>query len=121
MVCSINTHCLFNCLKQVCVDLIPDCTRLLKVKVNSPEEAEELFDLISYEKGASVIRMLAEIIGRETFREGMHNYLEAFKFSNADQNDLWRFLQAAYDGRNGSAVDLTQMMESWTLQEVRYR
>lgn len=88
------------------------------MKVNSPEEAEELFDLISYEKGASVIRMLANIIGREAFKTGMHNYLEAFEFSNADQRDLWRYLQEANDKLNGSSVDLTQMMESWTLQEV---
>ena len=57
--------------------------------MNSPEEAEELFDLISYEKGASLIRMLSYIIGKEAFKAGMHDYLEAFKFSNADQNDLW--------------------------------
>lgn len=90
----------------------------LKVKVNSPEEAEELFDLISYEKGASVIRMLANIIGKKAFREGMHNYLEAFKFSNADQNDLWQYLQAANDQHNGTKKNLTKVMESWTLQEV---
>ena len=86
--------------------------------MNSPEEAEELFDLISYEKGASVIRMLANIIGRDAFRRGLHDYLEAFKFSNADQNDLWTYLQAASDKLNVSTRNLSQVMGSWTLQEV---
>lgn len=36
-----------------------------KVDVGSPSEVEEIFDAISYSKGASIIRMLHSWIGDE--------------------------------------------------------
>ena len=36
---------------------------LLKVPVGHPSEIEEIFDSISYSKGASIIRMLHDYIG----------------------------------------------------------
>lgn len=98
--------------------LTPPSTILQKkVKVNDPNEISELFDHISYAKGASIIRMMTHIIGIETFKQGMHNYLNAFKYSNANQNDLWRYLQEASNQTNGAAVDVKKVMDSWTVQE----
>ena len=92
----------------------------ISVKVNDPNEISELFDHISYAKGASIIRMMTHIIGIETFKEGMHSYLKAFEYSNADQSDLWRHLQAASDkNRKGNEhrVSVKKIMDSWTLKE----
>lgn len=85
--------------------------------MNDPNEISELFDHISYAKGASIIRMMTHIIGIETFKQGMHNYLNAFKYSNANQNDLWRYLQEASNQTVGPKVDVKKVMDSWTVQE----
>ncbi|VDN37459.1 unnamed protein product [Dibothriocephalus latus] len=37
----------------------------IEVPVKSPSEVEEIFDAVSYEKGASIIRMLRDYIGPE--------------------------------------------------------
>lgn len=76
-----------------------------------------MFDRISYGKGCSIIHMMNSVIGIETFRKGMHSYLEAFKYDNAEQDDLWRHLQAANDKYNDLKVDVKQVMDSWTKQE----
>ena len=35
------------------------------------EEVEQVFDAISYQKGASVVRMIHSVIGKEHFRDGL--------------------------------------------------
>lgn len=56
--------------------------------VNSPAEITELFDTISYEKGASVIRMLENFIGENNFETAVTNYLETYKFNNTVTDDF---------------------------------
>ena len=45
-----------------------DCTFPFQVEVNHASEIDEIFDAISYRKGASVIRMLQSYLGAETFQ-----------------------------------------------------
>ena len=45
---------------------------LIKVEVENPAQVDEIFDLISYNKGASVIRMLFDWIGEANFKKGMN-------------------------------------------------
>jgi puromycin-sensitive aminopeptidase len=40
------------------------------VEINHAGEIDEIFDSISYEKGASVIRMLQSYLGAESFQAG---------------------------------------------------
>ncbi len=44
--------------------------------VGKPEEAEAMFDPLTYEKGAGVLRMLERYIGAEQFRDGIRLYLK---------------------------------------------
>jgi hypothetical protein len=46
-------------------------------------EINEIFDAISYCKGASVIRMIATHLGEESFRKGLNIYLNRHKYKNA--------------------------------------
>ncbi|MBD8872277.1 M1 family metallopeptidase [Rhodanobacter sp. DHB23] len=46
------------------------------------------FDGITYQKGASVIGMFENYVGEQTFQKGMHAYIEAHKFGNANADDL---------------------------------
>jgi hypothetical protein len=55
------------------------------VPVNHPDEINEIFDSISYGKGASVIRMIANFLGLETFNGGITNYLNKHEYANAKQ------------------------------------
>lgn len=80
----------------------------IEVPVNHPSEIEEIFDDISYLKGASVIRMLYNYIGDECFRKGMKDYLEKFAYKNAKTEDLWDCLEQA------SNKPVTKIMSSWT-------
>ena len=42
----------------------------IEVEVGHPSEVDEIFDNISYNKGASVIRMLHDYIGNDAFKQG---------------------------------------------------
>ncbi|WP_198539390.1 M1 family metallopeptidase [Candidatus Mancarchaeum acidiphilum] len=87
-------------------------THPISVKVSSPGQISSLFDSISYEKGASVLAMLENYLGEKHFREGLHNYLNSFKYSNAAKEDLWKSLEDE-SGKRGSSKEVKEMMKSW--------
>ena len=86
-------------------------THPIMAKVHDPEEIEELFDEISYGKGASILRMIEAYIGSENFKKGVARYLQKFRYSNASGHDLWSSLQEA------SGTDVSRIMEGWISQE----
>jgi aminopeptidase N len=47
----------------------------IEVEVHHPKEVQEIFDTISYEKGASIVRTLADFLGHDVFYRGVHQYL----------------------------------------------
>jgi aminopeptidase 2 len=57
--------------------------------VKSTNEIDDIFDAISYSKGACVVRFVAESLGEECFRIGMRNYLSKHAWTNTVANDLW--------------------------------
>ncbi len=86
-------------------------THPIMAKVHDPEEIEELFDEISYGKGASILRMIEAYIGSENFKKGVAQYLQKFRYSNASGQDLWSSLQET------SGTDVSRIMEGWISQE----
>ncbi len=82
-------------------------THPIEAKVRSPEEIEELFDEISYGKGASILRMIEAYIGPDNFQKGVSKYLQQFRYSNASGRDLWDHLQQA------SGLDVSHIMGEW--------
>ncbi len=82
-------------------------THPIEVKVNSPAEIEEVFDDISYGKGASVIRMLEAYTGEENFMKGVRSYLQKYKYSNAAGVDLWTEIEEA------SKAEVKRIMSEW--------
>eukprot|EP01113_Clastostelium_recurvatum_P031482 TRINITY_DN3933_c0_g1_i6.p1 TRINITY_DN3933_c0_g1~~TRINITY_DN3933_c0_g1_i6.p1 ORF type:complete len:822 (-),score=175.17 TRINITY_DN3933_c0_g1_i6:124-2256(-) len=85
----------------------------IEVAVKSEKEINQIFDAISYAKGASVIRMLAAFLGIETFQKGLHYYLTTHQFQNTVTEDLWASLRTM---QMGASVDVETMMTSWTKQ-----
>lgn len=82
----------------------------IEVPVGNPSEIDEIFDDISYNKGASVIRMLHNYIGDEDFRKGMHLYLTRHQYKNTFTEDLWAALEEA------SKKPVGDVMSTWTKQ-----
>uniref|UniRef100_T1J5J3 Pleckstrin homology domain-containing family A member 8 n=1 Tax=Strigamia maritima TaxID=126957 RepID=T1J5J3_STRMM len=82
----------------------------IEVPVGHPSEVDEIFDNISYNKGASVIRMLHSFIGDEDFRKGMNHYLTKYQYSNTITEDLWASLEHA------SGKPVAEVMNTWTKQ-----
>ncbi|MEB2345379.1 MAG: M1 family metallopeptidase [Deltaproteobacteria bacterium] len=70
-------------------------THPIHTDVRTPAEATENFDLITYEKGASVVRMLERYLGPATFRKGVRAYIRRHRESNAVAADLWQALAHA--------------------------
>ena len=75
----------------------------IQVPVWDPAEISQIFDAISYSKGASVIRMLNDFLGESTFKSGtcctilfigVGHYLQKYKYRNAKTEDLWTELSA---------------------------
>ena len=82
----------------------------IEQEVKDPAEVSQLFDAISYSKGASVIRMLEQFLSPETFREGLRQYISANQYQNARTEDLWAALE------NASQQPVTSIMGTWTGQ-----
>lgn len=82
----------------------------IEVPVGHPSEIDEIFDDISYNKGASVIRMLHKYIGDEDFRKGMNIYLTRHQYKNTFTEDLWAALEEA------SKKPVAAVMSTWTKQ-----
>lgn len=80
----------------------------VEVAVNDPSEIHQIFDSISYLKGASVIRMVNSWLTTKTFLAGIHNYLGQHRLGNAATNDLW----AALSQQAGKNV--SEFMNTWT-------
>ena len=85
-------------------------TRPIEFPVISPSDADAMFDVLTYEKGASVLRMLEQYLGEERFRLGVKHYLETHAFANAETTDLWD----AIEHITGEPV--RRLMDSWILQ-----
>ena len=69
--------------------------------VETPAEIDESFDLIAYEKGAAVVRMIENYVGADTFRNGVNAYLAAHAYGNATSEDFAAAIAAA----SGKPVD----------------
>ena len=85
-------------------------TRAIEFEVQTPEDAEGMFDILTYEKGAAVLRMMEQFLGPDVFREGVRHYLTTHAYGNTVTSDLWDALEAT------SGRPVRRVMDSWILQ-----
>jgi puromycin-sensitive aminopeptidase len=85
-------------------------TRPIEYPVQAPKDADAMFDVLTYEKGASVLRMLEQHIGPTVFRDGVRDYLHAHAYGNADTNDLWISLEKI------AKQPVPELMNGWIFQ-----
>ena len=85
-------------------------TRPVEYPVVSPSDAEGMFDILTYEKGAAVVRMLEQYLGEESFRDGIRHYIAANEYGNTETTDLWDALEQT------SGQPTRRIMDSWIFQ-----
>jgi puromycin-sensitive aminopeptidase len=85
-------------------------TRPVEYPVVSPADADGMFDVLTYEKGASVVRMLEQYLGAGRFRAGIRRYMARHQYGNTETSDLWDALEA----ETGEPV--RRIAESWIFQ-----
>ncbi len=83
-------------------------THPIEIEVHHPDEIGEIFDEVSYSKGASIIRMLADYLGEEDFREGLSYYLKKHGYKNTETIHLWDAFEKI------SKKLVAKMMHNWT-------
>lgn len=82
-------------------------TRPIEYEVRRPEEMNGMFDVLTYEKGASVLRQLEQYLTEPVFQKGISIYLQRHQFANTETRDLWAALEEA------SKEPVVQLMDSW--------
>ncbi|MEY2472760.1 MAG: tricorn protease interacting factor [Actinomycetota bacterium] len=85
-------------------------TRPVEIEVKRPEEADAMFDVLTYQKGSAVVRMLEQYLGADVFREGLRLYMRKHAYGNTETTDLWDALEEA------SGQPARSIMDSWIYQ-----
>jgi puromycin-sensitive aminopeptidase len=85
-------------------------TRPVEYEVRSPAECEGMFDVLTYQKGGALLRMLEQYLGEERFRQGVSHYLRRHAYANTETGDLWDALEET------SGEPVRRMMDSWIWQ-----
>lgn len=82
-------------------------THPISFEVRNAKQATERFDVITYWKGAGVVRMIEGFLGADAFRTGVRSYLQRFSEANATADDFWRELSTA------SGKDVATIANAW--------
>lgn len=85
----------------------------IEVPIDNENEVKEIFDEISYAKGANVIQMLATFLGKDVFRDGLRKYLSDNAYGNTVTQQLWEAFEQV------SNKPVKDIMHNWT-QKVGY-
>ena len=85
-------------------------TRPVEFEVVSPDDADGMFDILTYEKGAAVVRMLEQYLGEEPFQAGIRRYLDTHRYANTETTDLWDAIEAA------TGEPTRRIMDTWIFQ-----
>jgi puromycin-sensitive aminopeptidase len=87
-----------------------ESTHPISFEVRNAKQATERFDVITYWKGAGVVRMIEGFLGADAFRAGVRAYLERYREGNATADDFWRELGTA------SGRDVATIAHAWIRQ-----
>uniref|UniRef100_K9INC6 Aminopeptidase n=1 Tax=Desmodus rotundus TaxID=9430 RepID=K9INC6_DESRO len=105
--------------------------------VENPAQIREMFDEVSYEKGACILNMLRDYLGADTFKSGIIHYLQKYSYKNTKNEDLWNSMASICPpdtqrmdgfcsrGQHSSSsshwkqegLDVKAMMNTWTMQQ----
>ncbi len=87
-----------------------ESSRSIEYEVRSPADADGMFDVLTYQKGGAVLRMLEQYLGPEQFRKGVSHYLRTHAYGNTETSDLWDALEET------TGEPVRRLMDSWIWQ-----
>ena len=86
-------------------------TRTVEFPVEAPDDCDGMFDVLTYQKGGSLLRMLEQYLGDERFRHGVSHYLSSHEYGNTETGDLWDSIEEA-----NPDTPVRRLMDSWIWQ-----
>jgi puromycin-sensitive aminopeptidase len=86
-------------------------TRTVEYPVEAPHDCDGMFDVLTYQKGGSLLRMLEQYLTPERFQLGVSHYLSKHEYANTETSDLWDAIEEANPG-----TPVRQLMDSWIWQ-----
>lgn len=86
-------------------------TRSVEFPVVRPDECAGMFDVLTYQKGGALLRMLEQYLGEDEFRRGVSHYLSLHRYGNTETGDLWDAIEAVNPG-----TPVRRLMDSWIWQ-----
>ncbi|XP_039289977.1 puromycin-sensitive aminopeptidase-like protein isoform X2 [Nilaparvata lugens] len=93
----------------------------INANVSSPSEIDAIFDVISYNKAGSVLRMIKHFLGELYYRKGLQHYLRHALIHDSGTvkpNTLWHGLESKLPSEllpNGTS--LRQVVSTWVDQD----
>ena len=85
-------------------------TRPVETPVERVQDAMGMASVLTYSKGASVLRMMEQYLGADVFRNGIREYLTRHRYGNTETHDLWDALEAV------SCEPIRDVMDAWVMQ-----
>uniref|UniRef100_A0A8D0GFF3 Leucyl-cystinyl aminopeptidase n=1 Tax=Sphenodon punctatus TaxID=8508 RepID=A0A8D0GFF3_SPHPU len=85
----------------------------ISLAVETPEQIEEMFDAVSYVKGASLLLMLKNLLKDDAFKAGIQIYLHNHSYKSTRSDDLWDDMNKITNG----TLDVKKLMKTWILQK----
>ncbi|XP_033828994.1 endoplasmic reticulum aminopeptidase 2 [Periophthalmus magnuspinnatus] len=134
---KVEEYLLHTCFAAVGHDSL-NSSRPISSAAENPTQIKEMFDTVSYDKGACVLHMIRHFLTDEVFQSGIVRYLRKYSYTNAKNQDLWDSLsntcsekdfisgKHCYNNQQafknaylyaGEHIDLTAMMNTWILQK----
>ncbi|XP_025950772.2 endoplasmic reticulum aminopeptidase 2-like [Dromaius novaehollandiae] len=135
---EVNDYLLDTCFAAMGRDAM-NSSRPISSRAENPIQIKEMFDTVSYDKGACILHMLRNFLSEEVFRNGIIHYLKKHSYKNAKNKDLWDSLantcseedfssgkycyrksqatQHVYDSYLSEHFDVAKIMDTWTVQK----
>ncbi|XP_061874080.1 leucyl-cystinyl aminopeptidase isoform X6 [Colius striatus] len=90
--------------------------------VQSSEQIEEMFDALSYIKGASLLLMLRHYLTKDVFQAGIVVYLHNHNYGSAQSDDLWDSMnEHRIEQLLGDKIDQQRWTDDGSLSERELR
>ena len=86
-------------------------TRSVEFPVEAPDDCQGMFDVLTYQKGGALLRMLQQYLGEEQFQRGVQRYLTTHAYGNTETSDLWDAIESVNPG-----TPVRRLMDSWIWQ-----
>uniref|UniRef100_A0A671VTL7 Aminopeptidase n=1 Tax=Sparus aurata TaxID=8175 RepID=A0A671VTL7_SPAAU len=120
---KVEEYLLHTCFAAVGHDSL-NSSRPISSPAENPTQIKQMFDTVSYDKGACILHMLRHFLTEDVFQSGIVRYLRKYSYRNAHNQDLWDMNRMSvfiaikvHQRPSREHLDLTAMMNTWTLQK----